>query len=279
MDVLEAEGREGPGDGGARDGARAEVVGCAAECGRLLRRDALIGDVCPECDELEKAAGSWSAAVMSERNEGMRVTEVDRERGVVSFVDPKSFVRTDESVPVRTLEGLRWDESKWTNWVIDLSRARQAERPALEVNGTKALADPNVPQGELRIDGITGVRYLNPIDYAQLKAELDKRATAPVEDKPPLWGLVPKAVESYRDEMVDTIIAEQVTRGGVDTEGTRAQAERWCAMLAGCVCEGMRATTADSALKLANTDSMRPGGWRMGRDGRMEYAGKPLGRP
>lgn len=46
-----------------------------------------------------------------------------------------------------------------------------------------------------------------------------------------------------RDAMISAILARQVAAGGVDTEGTRAEAERWCAMLAGCVCEGMRATT------------------------------------
>lgn len=92
-------------------------------------------------------------------------------------------------------------------------------------------------------------------------------------------------------DMVSAIIASQVAAGGVDTEGTRAQAERWCAMLAGCICEGMRATTEQSALGLVpdrrftsgkvirgdlqwwNT-APEFGGKRMTR-----MRGKPLGRP
>ena len=50
-------------------------------------------------------------------------------------------------------------------------------------------------------------------------------------------------IETPRDAMISAILARQVAAGGVDTEGTRHEAERWCAMLAGCVCEGMRATT------------------------------------
>lgn len=57
-----------------------------------------------------------------------------------------------------------------------------------------------------------------------------------------------------RDAMISAIIARQVAAGGVDTEGTRHEAERWCAMLAGCVCEGMRATTLMGSLRLVGRE-------------------------
>jgi hypothetical protein len=56
--------------------------------------------------------------------------------------------------------------------------------------------------------------------------------------------------DDYRAEMVNTVIAQQVAAGGHDTEGTRAEAERWLAYLCGCVCDGMRATTDQSRLRL-----------------------------
>jgi hypothetical protein len=43
--------------------------------------------------------------------------------------------------------------------------------------------------------------------------------------------------------MVQALINQQVAAGGVDTEGTQAEAERRCAYWAECVCEGMRALT------------------------------------
>lgn len=58
-----------------------------------------------------------------------------------------------------------------------------------------------------------------------------------------------------RRSMVRAIIARQVEQGGVDTEGTRHEAERWLAMVCGCVCEGLRATTEQSALRLARNDA------------------------
>lgn len=84
---------------------------------------------------------------------------------------------------------------------------------------------------------------------------------------------------TYRDKMLDAIIARQVAAGGVDTEGTRAEAERWCAMLAGCICEGMRATTAQSALRLKTGYAFNRGDCYVSYKGRAETRGKPLGRP
>lgn len=150
----------------------------------MLLRDELIGDVCPECDELEKAAGSWAAAVMNERNEEKRAT-----------------------VAVETEE----------------------------------IRLPTT--GEVRV-----------VESWHLPAENQQR--------------------SDKDHMVDTIIAQQVVAGGYDTEGTRAQAERWCAMLAGCVCEGMRATTWRSAYR--DTWGDTEGGCAAADRG---YLAEPLGRP
>ncbi len=85
-------------------------------------------------------------------------------------------------------------------------------------------------------------------------------------------------IETPRDAMISAIIARQLAAGGVDTEGTRHEAERWCAMLAGCVCEGMRATTRESAYRMAHRDTWREtigDGWRIA----IEMSGKPLGRP
>lgn len=84
------------------------------------------------------------------------------------------------------------------------------------------------------------------------------------------YGPVEVRRSSPRETMVAAIIARQVEQGGVDTEGTRHEAERWCAMLAECVCEGMRATTLMGSLKLRRNDM-----W--GRENVLR--GTPLGRP
>lgn len=89
-----------------------------------------------------------------------------------------------------------------------------------------------------------------------------------------------------RKEMIDTIIARQVEQGGVDTEGSRHEAERWCAFLAACVCEGMRATTTESAYGLVPGQECKGGDvawWRtapeFGARRMFKLRGKPLGRP
>ncbi len=84
------------------------------------------------------------------------------------------------------------------------------------------------------------------------------------------YGPVEVRRSSPRETMVAAIIARQVEQGGVDTEGTRHEAERWCAMLAECVCEGMQATTLMGSLKLRRKDM-----W--GRENVLR--GTPLGRP
>jgi len=146
----------------------------------------------------------------------------------------------------------------------------------------KVVADPNVPQDEMWFIGTDGTRAIPPKAFALAKAELYKRATVPVDEEyavrvaghwhlpPGLYSNARVYLPTYRDDMVNTIIASQVAAGGVDTDGTRAQAERWCAMLAGCVCEGMRATTLMGSLKLRRNDM-----WGCENAVR----GKPLGRP
>jgi len=68
--------------------------------------------------------------------------------------------------------------------------------------------------------------------------------------------------EDYRPGMVNAVIAEQLKAGGVDTEGTRAQATRWLAAVCGDVCEGLRATTRRSRNRATDID--------IGRDWRRE---------
>lgn len=148
------------------------------------------------------------------------------------------------------------------------------------------------------------VRYVGPDQQESMRA---RKAASELK---PLWGLVPKATDkratvpctelgeeplfglptekpgrlsaSVRTVMVNEIIAAQCAAGGVDTPGTRAEAERWCAMLAGCVCEGMRATTDVSAYRLAKRDHCRSAGIDP-RSGRLYECsvprGTPLGRP
>lgn len=116
----------------------------------------------------------------------------------------------------------------------------------------------------------------------------DKRATVPCTElgEEPLFGLPTekpgRLSASVRTVMVNEIIAAQCAAGGVDTPGTRAEAERWCAMLAGCVCEGMRATTGLSRHRLAKRDHCRSAGIDP-RSGRLYECsvprGTPLGRP
>lgn len=116
----------------------------------------------------------------------------------------------------------------------------------------------------------------------------DKRATVPCTElgEEPLFGLPTekpgRLSASVRTVMVNEIIAAQCAAGGVDTPGTRAEAERWCAMLAGCVCEGMRATTGLSRHRLAKRDRCRSAGIDP-RSGRLYECsvprGIPLGRP
>ena len=182
---------------------------------------------------------------------------------------------------------------------------------AVIVGGIKVMADPFVSKGEWHWYS-RDMQFLNPADFALLKAELEKRATASMAEveadnvfsvnrskvvrlagvkaheadevlraKKALWGLIPKAAEpvsSYRDNMVDTIISAQCAAGGHDTPGTRAQAERWCAMLCECVCEGMRATTDVSAYRKADSDLYWVLDYR-GKHKRIPVDGTPLGRP
>lgn len=67
-------------------------------------------------------------------------------------------------------------------------------------------------------------------------------------------GIAP-LTEDYKQQMTDTVIKAQVAAGGVDTEGTRAQAERWCAMVCECVCDGLRATTFKSRNRATALDA------------------------
>lgn len=78
----------------------------------------------------------------------------------------------------------------------------------------------------------------------------------------------------WKTVMVDTVIASQVASGGVDTEGTRAEAERWLAHVCMCACEGLRATTDASAHRLTGGDAI----WGL-NTGPVRLLGKPLGRP
>lgn len=161
------------------------------------------------------------------------------------------------------------------------------KRPTLEVNGIKVVADPNVPQDEMWFIGTDGTRAIHPKAFALAKAELDKRATVAEEPEYAVrvaghWrlptGLYSNArvyLPTYRDDMVSTVIASQVAAGGVDTEGTRAEAERYCAMLAGCVCEGMRATTWRSRYRETVSDYEGAVTAEI-IDG---HIAKPLGRP
>lgn len=83
-----------------------------------------------------------------------------------------------------------------------------------------------------------------------------------------------------KTDMVDAIISAQCAAGGVDTEGSRHEAERWCAWLCQCVCEGMRATTEQSALRLVRGHGGRPGdGESSWVSGKVWIRGEPLGRP
>ena len=86
--------------------------------------------------------------------------------------------------------------------------------------------------------------------------------------------------EDYRPGMVNAVIAEQLKAGGVDTEGTRAQADRWLAMVCGCVCDGLRATTRDSAWRNTPIEVWHDAdGKQRIRRGDWGASGKPLGRP
>lgn len=69
---------------------------------------------------------------------------------------------------------------------------------------------------------------------------------------------VARKYENYRPGMIDTVIAGQVRAGGVDTEGSRAQAERWLAMVCTRVCAGLRATTVRSRFHDTHSDVL---GW------------------
>lgn len=73
-----------------------------------------------------------------------------------------------------------------------------------------------------------------------------------------LFESVARKYENYRPGMIDAVIAEQVKAGGVDTEGSRAQAERWLAMVCACVCSGLRATTLRSRFHDTRSDVL---GW------------------
>lgn len=79
-----------------------------------------------------------------------------------------------------------------------------------------------------------------------------------------------------KTDMVDTIIAAQCEAGGVDTEGSRHEAERWCAWLCQCVCDGMRATTEQSAYRLKGEDGITD---LTRLKTKLRLWGKPLGRP
>ena len=67
-------------------------------------------------------------------------------------------------------------------------------------------------------------------------------------------ALEPEPPTDYHGDMISAVVSRQVRAGGVDTPGTRAEAERWCAMLCGCVCDGMRATTDASAYRVTWSD-------------------------
>lgn len=204
----------------------------------MLLRDELIGDVCPECDELEKAAGSWAAAVMNERNEEKRAT-VAEELTVAAWSAELMFSgMNDPDNPMcrplvwvlRHREQKMPDQRVYTNWTSPHEKA------------------PQIKEDEARI--IAAAKFNSKKDESLGEA---KTFGLPAENQP----------RSDKDHMVDTIIAQQVVAGGYDTEGTRAQAERWCAMLAGCVCEGMRATTEQSAYGYTAGDGERDTGVSM----------------
>lgn len=117
--------------------------------------------------------------------------------------------------------------------------------------------------------------------------------TLPAEAPVPAPEDLPKLNPIVRivADMVDTIIAAQCEAGGVDTEGSRHEAERWCAWLCQCVCDGMRATTEQSALRLVPDRRFTSGKVIRGDlqwwNTAPEYGGrrmtmmrgKPLGRP
>lgn len=118
--------------------------------------------------------------------------------------------------------------------------------------------------------------------YAQLSMEADVAAKVmamvPVEPEyaRKLDGYWVDAASPVAPlDMVSAVIASQVAAGGVDTDGTRAQAERWCAMLAGCVCEGMMATTWRSRYRETVSDYEGAVTAEI-IDG---HIAKPLGRP